>query len=286
MLVNRENTLSLAYMRGHPAQAARVLEALPAEAAAALFARVPARTGAAVLAAMLPQSGARCVEALDDARALELLTSMGTQPTVALMRHLSQERRGTLITGLPTATALASKLLLGYSDDTLGAWADPDVVTLGAQTRVGDALERVRRTHTRYPLLLVTDYRHCLNGVIALTELLQAPAGVSLATLARPANAVLIANAPLSGAAAHPGWQDSSILPVVEPGDRLLGIMTRDALTRALRRREVPAGGNASAGLPAVFAQGYWQALAGLLEGGLALLPRVPAVAERRSDER
>lgn len=286
MSVKSENTLSLAYMRGHPAQAARVLEALPAEAAAALFARVPARTGSAVLAAMLPQAGARCVETLDDTRALELLTPMGTQPTVALLRHLPEVRRGALIAGLPTATALASKLLLGYSDDTLGAWADPDVVTLGAQTRVADALERMRRTHTRYPLLLVADYRHCLTGMIALTDLLQAPAGASLATLSRPANAVLIANAPLSGAAAHPGWQDSSILPVVEPGDRLLGIMTRDALSRALRRRQVPVAGNDKAGLSAVFALGYWQALAGLLESGLALLPRVPAVAESGTDER
>ena len=62
--------------------------------------------------------------------------------------------------------------------------------------------------------------------------------------------------------------------------------MTRDALSRALRRRQVPVAGNDKAGLSAVFALGYWQALAGLLESGLALLPRVPAVAESGTDER
>jgi len=246
---------------------------------------VPARTGSAVLAAMLPQWGARCVEVLDEGRALELLTPMGTQPTVALLRHLPEQQRGVLIAGLPTATALASKLLLGYSDDTLGAWADPDVVTLGAQTRVGDALERMRRTQSTYPLVLVTDPGQCLVGVVTLTALLQAPVGASLATLMRPADAVLVANAPLSGTPAHPGWQQSSILPVVEPGDRLVGVMTRDALARALRRREPSTAGNVNAGLPELFAHSYWQALAGLLESGLTLLPRVPAVAKPRSDE-
>jgi hypothetical protein len=37
--------------------------------------------------------------------------------------------------------------------------------------------------------------------------------------------------------------------------------------------------------LPALLAAGYWQLLAGLLEGGLAWLPRVPAL-DGQADER
>jgi len=80
---------------------------------------------------------------MDDERTLELLSAMGTQPTVALLGHLAEPRRQRLIAGLPTAAALAPALLLGYAEHSLGAWADPDVVMLAASSRAADALARV-----------------------------------------------------------------------------------------------------------------------------------------------
>jgi len=281
MAEDRDHTLSLAYMRGHPAQAAQVLETLPADEAAALFERTPARLGAAVLAAMLPQRAARCLAGIDDARSLELLAPMGTQPTVAVLRHMPEPRRRQLIAGLPTAAALASALLLGFTEDTLGAWADPDIVALTAETRAAAALERMREAPATHPLVFVADADRRLTGVVSLAALLQAPAGATLATLMQRPAAVLTAHAPLAGTPAHPGWEHSSVLPVVEPGERLVGVMTRDALSRALRRTAAPKPGMLEATLPTLFARGYWQALSGLIEAGLVLLPRVPAIEEK-----
>jgi magnesium transporter len=277
--------LSQAFMRGHPAQAARVLETLPIEAAAPLFVQSPARLGAAVLTAMLPHRAALCVAALSDERALELLSSMGTQPTVALLRQMPEARRQRLIAGLPTAAAMASTLLLGYAEDALGAWADPDVVMLGAGTRVADALARLREAPPAHPVIFVADGERRLTGEVGVGALLQAPGAATLATLMRRPLATLRAHAPLTGTAAHPGWELASMLPVVEPGDRLVGVLTRDALARALRRVAPPAAQrDSTAGLPALMARGYWQALSGLMDAGLALLPRVaPVLAETDS---
>ncbi len=270
-------SLSLAFMRGHPAQAARVLEALPADEAAALFARVPARLGAAVLAAMLPQSAARCVAALDDERALELLSPLGAQAIVAVLRYLGEARRRELVKGLPTTAALASSLLLGYAEDTLGAWADPDVVMLPTDTRAGDALQRLRQSPLAHETVFVADAQRRFAGSVSLGQLLAAPEAATLATLAQRPPAVLAAHAPLAGSVEHPGWERASLLPVVEPGDRLIGVMTRDALARALRRAAPASAGGGDASLPSLFARAYWQTLSGLLESALALLPRVPA---------
>ncbi len=234
---------------------------------------------------MLPQRAARCIAELEDTRALELLTPMGTQPTVSVLRHLPETRRRLLITGLPTAAALASTLLLGYAQETLGAWSDPDVVVLQADTRAGDALERTRLAQSPHSLVFVTDGDRRLTGVVELAILLRAPPSATLATLMHRPAAVLTAHAPLSGTPAHPGWEHSSLLPVVEPGERLVGVMTRDALARALRRAGEPSVPEAPATLPELFARGYWQALSGLVETSLALLPRVAPV-EENADER
>jgi Mg/Co/Ni transporter MgtE len=291
MAEERDHSLSLAFMRGHPAQAARVLESIAADETAQLFKQTPARLGAAVLSAMLPHRAAACIEKLDDARALELLSLMGTQATVAVLRYLPESRREGLVSGLPTATALASTMLLGYSEDTLGAWADPDVVVLPADTRATQALERMRQEPETQSLVFVADSDRRLVGHVNLGALLQAPDGAKLTTLMQVPAHVLAAHAPLSAIPDHPGWATRSVMPVVEPGGRLIGVMTRDALTRALRRAAPPstAGLGGESTLPVLFARAYWQALSGLLEGGLAWLPRVNAVAMdvmEKSDER
>jgi magnesium transporter len=286
-----EHPLSLAFMRGHPAQAARVLEALPATDAAQLFARAPARLGTAVLAVMLPHRAARCIAELDDARTLELLATMGTQPTVALLRQLPEARRRGLIAGLPTAAALASTMLLGYAEDSLGAWADPDVVVMTAATRAAEALERVRAAPPAHPVVFVADAERRLVGAVPLATLLQAQGAATLATLMQRPAIVLAAHAPLVGTAAHPGWQQASLLPVVEAGNRLVGVLTRDALARALQRSAPPPAGAANtASMTTLLARAYWRALSGLIDAGLSLLPPVapalpPAEAQARATE-
>ncbi len=283
----REPTLGIAFMRDHPAQAARVLESLPPEEVAALFERAPARVGGAVLAAMLPRRAARCIAGLDDPRTLGLLAAMGTQPTVAVLRHLPDERRKTLTSGLPTAAALASAMLLGYGEETLGAWADPDVVLLPGDTHAGAALERMREAASAHPVVFVANAERRLSGSVAIAVLLRAPPAATLATLMHKPVAVLAAFAPLSAAAAHPGWHHASALPVVEPGDRLVGILTRDGLARALRKSSPGAPPEeASSSLPHLLAQTYWNAVSGLLHAGLALLPKVRPVIKAGGDER
>ena len=275
-----DNPLSLAFMRAHPAQAARVLDALAPAAAAALFARAPARLGAEVLAAMLPHRAASCLAALDEPRTLELLAAMGTQPAVALLRALPDSQRQRLITGLPTAAALASTLLLGYADDSLGAAADPDVLMLGAETRAADALAQVRAAPPAHPLVFVADAERRLAGMVDLAALLHAPEAARLSTLMRAPAHVLAANASLASAAAHPGWTEASLLPVLAPDQRLVGVFTRDALQRALQRAAVQDtdAGAAITGLPRLLARGYWQTVSGLIDGVLTLLPAVPRV--------
>lgn len=274
-------TLSLAFMRTHPAEAARVLEAQAPAAAAELLGRVPARLAAPVLSAMLPNAAARSLAGLDDEPALALLGGLGTQPVVAVLRHVAEPRRARLIAGLPTAAALASKLLLGYVEDAVGAWADPDVLALPGATRAAEALERVRHTDATVQRVFVTSAGGKLEGWVPLPALLRAPEGATLASVMQRPEAVIPAQTPLAGALRHPGWERASLLPVVEIGERLVGVLTRDALTRALGRSARATRVAPGETLAGMMALGYWDVLSGGAEAMATLLPKVDAVGRR-----
>ena len=273
--------LSLAFMRAHPPEAARVLETVSPLDAAELLGRSPARLAAPVLASMLPNAAARALAGLDDERALAVLGELGTQPLVAVLRHVAEPRRARLIAGLPTAAALASQLLLGYVEDSVGAWTDPDVLAMPGTARAGEALERVRRVHAAVARVFVTSGKGTLEGWVPLPVLLRAPEGASLASIMLRTDAVLSAQAPLAGAATHPGWERASILPVVGADERLVGVLSRDALTRALGRASHAQRAAPGETLVEMLARGYWDALSGGTEAMATLLPPVRPVGRR-----
>ncbi|MDX1375604.1 MAG: hypothetical protein R3357_08590 [Burkholderiales bacterium] len=278
--------LTLAYVEAHPGDAARVLERLPTAQASALFAALPARALAPALGAMLPIAAGRILADLPDAQTVALLSALGTQPALSVLRHVPESRRAQLVAELPTVTAVASRLLLGYPDDSVGAWTDPEVVALPADAAVEDALVRVRAMPgARIEEIYTVGMSERLLGSVELATLLRAPPHAALETIARKPVAVLPAASPLAGAATHRGWQHAAGLPVVEANERLIGVLRRATLMRALARNRSPAARGATLDVFAVIAGGYWQTLAALVGAAVAALPSVPPLGGPR-DER
>jgi magnesium transporter len=267
-------TLTLAFVSAHPGEAARVLERMTAPEAAALFGKVPARAGAPVLTAMLPSVAARVIGLLEAKIALSMLTAAGSQAAVAVLRQVPEPKRSQLIEGLPTAAAIASRLLLGYPDDSVGAWADPDIVVLPPEVSVGEALARVRSGDEELvEQVFAVDREQRLVGLVDLHELLRVPEATAVASVMRKPSAVLTAIATLTGASGQRGWQQSAALPVVDRSGRLIGVLRRSTLARALARNRQQAPADEDASLAGVLARGYWDAISGLAEATVSLLP-------------
>jgi len=277
--------LTLAYVEGHPGDAARVLERLPTEQASAFFAALPARALAPAFAAMLPIAAGRVLAELPDAQTVALLSALGTQPALSVLRHVPEARREQLVAELPTMTAVASRLLLGYPDDSVGAWTDPEVVALPDDAAVEDALVRVRAmSGTRVEEIYTVGMGERLLGSIELATLLRAPPHAALETIARKPPAVLPAASPLAGAATHRGWQHSAGLPVVEANERLIGVLRRATLMRALARNRSLTAQAETLDVLGVIANGYWQAIAGLVSAAVSSLPAVRPVGGSRNE--
>jgi magnesium transporter len=223
---------------------------------------------------MLPSAAARILGSLHDEPALALLAAAGAQAAVTVLRYIPEPRRSRLLEGLPTATAVASRVLLGYPDDSVGAWADPDVIALAPETRVSDALERVRGgDEKKVEQVYAVDHDQRLIGIVDLLELLRVPDSTTLAAVLHKPLAMLTAMTPLTGAATQRGWQLSSVLPVVERDGRLIGVMHRATLARAMARSRATTQPANDVTITGVLTRGYWDAASGLAEASLWLLP-------------
>jgi hypothetical protein len=92
---------------------------------------------------------------------------------------------------------------------------------------------------------------------------------------------MLAAQTPLTVPRCHPGWERSRSCPWWSRASRLVGVLTRDALTRAVRRVSRRRG-RRGRHLAEMLARGYWDALSGGAEAMATLLPTVAPVAGGR----
>lgn len=275
MIKARELTLN--YLEHYPSEAARVLEALDVATAAALMETTPSRLCAPVLAQMAPTLAARCLEPLADDQAVTLIRRLGPQHGAAILRFLGDARRNRLLAQLPAGRALAYRLLIGFPEDSIGAWIEPDVLTLAGDTRVGEAI-RMARDHEGWAAqtLYVVNQKRALRGIVALQQLLRTNADMRLDYLMEPISHTLPAQAFMAGIRDHVGWETSSALPVVDHDGRFIGILNHSTLMRALKLRPSEGGHQSLDSTLASVTAMYWLGFSAVLRALVSTLPGRP----------
>lgn len=269
--------LSFAFLESHPADAARVLERIAPRHVAALLAEVPARLAAPVLQSMLPLQAARCLEMLGEDAAAGLLRALGPQAGVAVLHYVPEARRNDLLAQLPTAQGMAFRLLLGYPEDTVGAWMDPRVPALPADSSVESAIRRLREaTDEDHAGIFVIGSGQRLLGHAGALDLLRAPADATLDKVMGEAAFTIPARASLRAAETHAGWNRFQVLPVVERDNHFVGALDRGVLVRALQRDRRSPAGDGHDSMIANAASAWWLGVAGLIQLIVSLLPVTP----------
>lgn len=278
------NGLSLAFVEGHPGEAARVLEGLSPADSAEFLAAVAPRLAVSVMRQLRPAFCGKVFERLDDDQIGRLLQPMGPQEVSQLLQRVPAERQSHLLAHLPVATAVAVRMLIGYPKGTCGASMDPSPVVLAPDATVADALEQLRRFEGELgDCLFVCDSQRRLLGVIGMAELVRAAPRAAIASVMRPPEYTIAALASIASTAHNPGWETFHVLPVVERENRLVGAVHRRAVMQQLAGSTVQADPPFVAGA----AGAYWQTLSALTEGVVRALPPVSPVARtRRNDER
>ncbi|HVY64545.1 MAG TPA: CBS domain-containing protein [Gammaproteobacteria bacterium] len=225
-----------AYLRLHPEKAARLLESMPVDQANAVLSAVDATTAAPVVSHMLPTHAARCLEQQPPVDSALLLEKLGSQESVAVLRHLPGALREEVLGSLGPQWLMAFKLLLSYPTNTIGAWVEPRVLTLPDDCNCGEARERIARSdQVNQARIYVLDRSRRLRGAVRGLTLLQVPHRKSLASILEPAEA-LWARDLLVTAQDHGIWERYTEAPVVNRDEEFIGVITYADLRRAYRQ--------------------------------------------------
>ncbi len=233
--------LSIAFIERRPDAAARVLENLEVDDAAALIDALPARISGLALGRMMPFAAAQCLALLDPDRAAHVLRAMLFLEAAGILRILDEDVRDTVMKAMPKDLSRDFKKSLSHPRDSVGAWMDQRISPLPHTRTVTDALKYAKRK--RRPegdeLFVVDDARRYL-GVVKISELVQYDGKAILKNIIKKDAPTISNRASLASVIGAIHWDNHRSLAVVGRKGNFLGILTlgqaRGGLAAARRR--------------------------------------------------
>ncbi len=224
-------TLREAFCDMPPADVAEILTDLPAEDRAVVFRILP------------KPFAADCFENLELEVQEEMLFAMGREDVAGILNEMAPDDRTALLEELPHAVTerllnlldpeqrKIARTLLGYPEGSVGRLMTTNYIRIKPEWTVPQALEHVRkfgRSLETIDNLYVSDAKGVLVDDIKLRELVMADPSQTVADLMDERVTSLNANAPREEAVHVFQHYDRKVLPVVNDGGVLVGIVTVD----------------------------------------------------------
>ncbi|MGI0116490.1 magnesium transporter MgtE N-terminal domain-containing protein [Zooshikella sp. RANM57] len=232
-----KHQLALTYLERAPAAAAKILESLPETAVAELLSLAPVTTAAPVFEQLSTAKGIACLACLDQLAATHLLIQLSSINAATLLKGIPQTKRKAILHQMPTLKAQAIQILLAYPSNVVGAWIDPQVLTLRNTHTFAEALQQLKFFQGAIPhRLFILDRRRYLVGVISATDIMGHPENKLLNDYMNAKPAALQSRLQLTQAQQHPDWSHSIVMPVVNRNNEFIGVLNYSTLNKAVEQ--------------------------------------------------
>lgn len=230
--------LTLAFLHQKPLAAGRELATMSAEDAAMFLDAVPTRSAAPVLALMGAWPAAGVLGKMSATSAAAILSSIDYLDAAAILRSCPATDRERVLSDLPTKLRRDFEATLVFPDSTVGAHMTTAFMTLTEQHVVGDAIELIQRSAMVNPdVLLIVDADRKLAGCVTAASLLRHAATTPLGEIMDSGIEAISARSRVSAVDNLNGWDHYSAVPVVSRQKRVIGLLTRKAVSCATGNR-------------------------------------------------
>lgn len=217
--------------KAHPADSASAVAALDAASLHTLLSALPVPASAEIFGYLDTDAQHRLAQHLSRAELAELFLYMSPDERADLFNQLRHEQRESFLPALAHAEREDIRTLARYAEGTAGAVMTSDYATLMPRLSAAAAIDRLREEapdkETIYQAYVLDDERTLL-GTVSLKDLVISAPATLICDLMRSDPIRVQADAPRAEAARLIARYDLLALPVVDAGDRLVGIVTYD----------------------------------------------------------
>ncbi|MBG0789344.1 MAG: magnesium transporter [Desulfovibrionaceae bacterium] len=216
----------------HPADAAETIEGLDIIDQVKFIKQLPIKDAAESIAEMDEHDQKELIANLNRGLAARIVDEMSPDDATDLLDSLDEDLQKALLSRVPAEERAELKTLLTFDPDTAGGVMNTEVVILDQDLNPDQAVTQIREEvedkEVPYYAYL-TDKKDRLVGVVSLRDIMLARRGVTLKDLVKTQNLITVAyNVDKEEVAHLIAHYNLLALPVVDFGNRLLGVVTVD----------------------------------------------------------
>lgn len=217
--------------------AADILETMGSSESVEVVSSMEDEAAAEALAHMQPPLAATIIEDLPAAEAAEYLARMDPDDAVDVLQAVRGPVADAVLAELPARRAAELGTLALYDPESAGGLMTTKVLRVPDDTTVGEAVRRIRASahEDEFFYVYCVDAHGRLTGVVSLRALLLAEPDTPVAELMKRDLIVLRAQTDREDVAREFDRYDHVALPVLDDGDRLLGVITIDDVIDTIR---------------------------------------------------
>ncbi len=224
--------------RLHPADIADIVEELAPSERSAVFETLDEGVAAEALEEIDPKVQKSIVESLESERAAEIVEEMDPDAAADLLADLSEQHSSDILQEMAPEERREMVELLEFGENTAAGRMNTDYLSLGVEATVHDAIETLRNFEggiETVSTIYLTDSHGTLAGAVPLAKLILSSAETPLLSLTQEPLISCTEKAREKEVAALFDKYNLLTLPVVNHGNKLIGVITSDDVISMLR---------------------------------------------------
>lgn len=225
--------------KSHPADVAHLFRYLDLKEQRILFNLIDdTETAAYVLSELEPATGAQLLEQIDKETITAVLQEMPYDDAVEIIRDMPEELAAEILGIMQDEHSEEIEQLLQYEEDTAGGIMSTDVFALREDMTVKEAIEALQQAQDVEMVfyVYVTDEHGHLVGVLSLRQLLVVPPSTKLKNIMTKDVIRVRTDMDQEEVAQLVAKYNILAIPVVDEGNKLMGIITVDDVIDVLRQ--------------------------------------------------
>jgi magnesium transporter len=236
---NHNLKLTIHFFNEEPIAAARKLDLMGADSAAAILQKVPMPVVSKVIYAMLPSAVAKVLILTLDNFNSALFESIELADTAAILRYVNNVDRKRLIDLVPKNRQTLCKLLISYPENTIGALIETNVLVIDSRLTVAEAMQRVKKqTYFDNHEVLIVNNKQKLVGKLSIFDLLRAHSSTLISALAFTSVDTVNGLSDVRTVLGMDIWQKTDSIAVVNRKQEFMGILRHFDLRASIARNE------------------------------------------------
>ena len=231
------SALNAQYLSNFPLDAAKQIESLSSQEAAAILSEYDIATLRHLWDFLAPDVAASVIRRLDDSFVQRLLQDMNPNEVLTILGQCDEKERDRLLSSLDDTLATELKELSTYPDDSAGRLMETRISVFRGKMTVAQTLDRLRESQLRglHSVFLVDD-ENVLSSKVDVHDIATADTGQTLRELAQPIAVAVNPITPRDEVVELLERYRLPNIPVISLDGKLVGVVRYSTLVQALEQ--------------------------------------------------